>query len=341
VITGPWSDRRVLVSGGAGFIGSNLVPRLLELGAEVRVVDNLERGKLEFLSTVLERIEFVQGDLRVREACQEATAGIDTVFHLAAKVGGIQYYLDKPGEVLIQNMRIDANLLEAACEGGVARYVYASSAHVYPLDRQARPDAAPLTEEDAYPANPGLSYGWAKLVGERLIEHAVSETGVLRAAILRIVGAYGENQDLDPATGSAIPVFSRRAILHSAACPFVLWGTGAETRSYCYVQDVVDGLLLAADKLDSHRLVGPLNLGSEQRVTMEEVARAIVRVSGRDIPIVKDMSKKTLIWGQAIDCSKARRILDGWQSRVSLEEGLRRTFAHVERRLAQQIAVST
>ena len=328
-----WRGRRVLVTGGAGFIGSHLVPELVRLGADVRVIDNLERGKREHLGEWLPRIEFVEDDLRDPGTCGEAMRGVDTVFHLAAKVGGIGYYLEKCGDVLVQNTLIDANVLAAARAAGVARYVYASSAHVYPIELQNDPEARALREEDALPANPELSYGWAKLLGEKQVEYLIAEGVGLRAAILRLVGAYGENQELDLATGSAIPVFTMRAVLYPQHAPFVIWGTGRETRSYCHIEDVVAGVVLAADKLDEQELVGPLNLGSEGRITIENLARAIIRISGKDIPLVKDASKPTVIWGQAVDCSRAKRVLDGWEAKIPLADGLHRSYAHIERRL--------
>ncbi len=333
--SGFWRRKRVLVTGGAGFIGSNLVPRLLELGAFVRVVDNLERGKLEYLAPVRREIEFIAKDLRGGAVCKEAVRGIDTVFHLAAKVGGIRYYLDSGGEVILQNTLIDGQMLEASRAGDVECFVYASSAHVYPIELQGAPDARPLQEEDALPAHPELSYGWAKLLCEKQIEYLAHQGIGPRSAIVRLVGAYGENQDLDWTSGSAIPVFISRAVIYPKRAPFVMWGTGRETRSYCYISDVVEGLVRAAQTLERCPLLGPLNLGSEGRVTMDEVVRLIVSISGKDIPLVKDTSKPTAIWGQAVDCAKAREALAGWRPRVPLPEGLRRTYAHVERRIVE------
>lgn len=330
---GFWQGKRVLVTGGAGFIGSNLTERLVRVGAAVRVVDNLERGKLEYLNGTLHVIEFVRDDLRQQSVCEEVCRDVEIVFHLASKVGGIKYYLDKPGEVLLQNTLIDSHMLQAALANGVHHYLYASSAHVYPIDLQMKPDASPLREEDAIPANPELSYGWAKFLGEKQIECAIAEGKDLRAAIVRLIGAYGKNQDLDLETGSAIPVFIRRAIEYPKLSPFVIWGTGEETRSYCFIDDVVSGLLLAVEKLAEQELVGPINLGSEGRIRMGELAEKVVQISGKPIEIVKDTSKSTVIWGQAVDCAKAREALWGWEPKVSLDEGLRRTFEHIKARV--------
>jgi len=160
-----WSGRRILVTGGAGFIGSNLVERLVELGAHARVVDNLQRGRLENLQSCMEAIEFVRGDLTEPAVCLEACRDMEVVFHLASRVGGIGYYLQRPAEVMAHNVLMDTLVWQAATACGVERYLYASSAHVYPLELQDSPEAPLLREEQALPANPPLSYGWAKLLG--------------------------------------------------------------------------------------------------------------------------------------------------------------------------------
>lgn len=331
-----WKGKKILVTGGAGFIGSHVTERLVELGATVRAVDNLERGKLENIRSTINQIEFFERDLREKYACEEVCRSMDVVIHLASKVGGIKYYLQKPGQLILQNAQIDSFMLQASLQHGVDRYLYASSAHVYPIDRQLSPDASPLVEEDSVPAHPDLSYGWAKLLGEKQIEYSIAEGTKLKAAIVRLVGVYGENQELDLETGSAIPVFMRRAIEYPDHGPFVIWGTGEETRSYCYIDDVVEGLLRAVENLNTHQLLGPLNLGNEGRIRMGELAERIVQISGKEIEIIRDTSKPTLIWGQAVSCAKARKVLGGWEPRVSLDEGLRKTYGHLAKRLAKQ-----
>ncbi len=328
-----WSGQRVLVTGGAGFIGSHLTERLVNLGAKVRVVDNLERGRKEYLRSVESQIDFICDDLRLREVCRRVCQDIDFVFHLASKVGGIKYYITRPSEVIIDNTLIDTHMLSAALDAGVPRYLYASSAHIYPIELQGSPDAALIREEQAIPAHPELSYGWAKLLGEKQIEYAVEQGTELRAAIVRIIGAFGPNQDLELETGSAIPVFTRRAIEYPERQPFTVLGSGAETRSFCYVSDIVEGFLAAAAQMENRHLVGPLNLGNEDRISIRDLALEIIRISGKDIPITWNSSHPTVIWGQALDCSKTTAELEGWKPVVSLSEGLRRVYEHVESRL--------
>lgn len=331
-----WKARRVLITGGAGFIGSNLVARLLTEGVPyIRVADNLERGRHEYLAESLKdaRVDFRQIDLRNRADAMAACDGVDTIFHLASKVGGIGYYLDRPGEVFSDNTQIDHNTWSAALAHRTPYFLYASSAHVYPIDLQMTPDSPPIFENQAYPANPELSYGWAKLIGEKLILYSVAQGCETRVAIPRLIGAYGPNQDLALATGSAIPVFCRRAIEWPAGAPFRVMGTGKETRSFHYISDTLDALMRAVAKLQDNTLLGPFNLGAEGRVTIEEIARTIIEISGKDIPIHWDTSKPTAIWGQALNCQLAADLLDGWRATVSMREGLERSYRHIEQRL--------
>lgn len=330
-MSGFWSGRRVLVTGGAGFVGSHLVRGLVEVGARVRVADNLSRGHRENLEGMLGRAEFIQCDLTQFSDGLRACDGCSVVFHLASKVGGIRYYLTRPAEVLLHNTLLDNIMAQVALSAGAERIIYASSAHVYPKELQSSPHSPPIQEDHAIPANPELSYGWGKLVGEKLIEYVIAEGRSLRAAILRLIGVYGENQDSDLDTGSVIPVFIRRAIEYPRRKPFIILGTGEETRSYCYVQDVVDAMLQAAEALDAHVLLGPLNVGSEERVAIRDLANEIIRLSGKEIVPVYDKTHQTVVWGQALDCARARSILRGWRPKVDLKEGLSRTYEHALR----------
>lgn len=331
-----WSDKKVLVTGAAGFIGSNLIPRLLKEGARIRGVDNLERGKLDYLGSVLDKIEFRQASLLDQSVCHEICQDMDIVFHLASKVGGIGYYLSHPSDVLMQDVLMDAFMLEGAQKANVERYFYSSSAHVYPIELQQEIQAPCIREEQAIPAHPELSYGWAKLIGEKQIEYAIAQGTTLRGVIFRLIGVFGPNQDLDLATGSCIPVFTRRAIEYPQRQPFTILGTGKETRSYCYIDDVLDAMLLAMEKLDDVQLLEPLNIGSDELISIGDLAKTIIEISGKDISLDYDTSHKTVIWGQLLDCSKARELLVGWEPKISMREGLERVYPEIERRLCGQ-----
>jgi GDP-D-mannose 3', 5'-epimerase len=330
-----WQGRQVMVTGGAGFIGSNLVKRLIISGAEVRVVDNLERGKLDHLTAVIGSIDFRQVDLRDKESAMESCQGIDTVFHLASKVGGIRYYQQKPGEVMIQNLLLDNRVLDAAIKNKVNRYIYASSTFVYPARLQQVPESPALKETDAM-ADPPLSYGWAKLTGEKTITYVIDDGYPLRAAILRLMGVYGPGQDYDLERGSAIPVFVRRALEYPQRNPFIVNGTGEETRCFCFVDDIIDAIIRAAEKLNQHQLVGPVNIGSENRIRINDLVDMIIEISGKQIE-VQHLPSATAIWGQAADCSLAHKLLDGWQPKISMEDGLFSMFEYINRELTAEV----
>jgi len=217
----------------------------------------------------------------------------------------------------------------------VPHYFYASSAHIYPIELQME-IAAPLIREDqAYPASPSLSYGWAKLIGEQGIASALAEGHNFRAAVARIVGAYGPGQDYKLETGSVIPVFCHRAVRYPELKPFRVLGTGQETRTYCYVDDVVRAILTSVEKLEKLPQVGPYNLGTSELVSIGKIAETIIAISGKDIPINYDKSHPTKIWGQAPDITLAAKLLDGWKPRVSLREGLAICYEDVKTRLAR------
>ena len=333
-LAGFFRGKRVCITGGAGFIGSHMTHDLLEYGAQVRLVDNLERGRPENLGSALPRVELRVEDLRDEGVCPRAVEGCDVVVHLASKVGGIRYYMGKPYEVIEANMKMDGNVLDAVLAARTPHYFYASSAHIYPIELQMSADAAAISENQAIPAHPELSYGWAKLLGEKRLEYAIAEGLPLRASSARIIGAYGPGQDFDIATGSAIPVFIRRAIEYPKRSPFTVLGTGTETRSFCFVTDVVDGILRSIVKTQESALVGPYNLGRDGRNTIGEIAKIIIEISGKPIEINWDRSVETVIWGQALDCSYAARLLDGWEPKISLREGLERCYRDIEGRLA-------
>jgi len=326
-----WLNKKVCITGGAGFIGSNLTKDLVEEGCKVRVVDNLERGKLKYLNPVKDSIEFLNKDIRIQKECEEICEDMDIVFHLASKVGGIGYYLEKPGEVIMQNNMMDSNMLKAVITKGISRYFYASSAHVYPIELQLTPDSRLIKEEDVLPANPSLSYGWAKLFAEKQIEYLNQERSDFKAAIARFIGIYGENQDIDLQKGSVIPVFCRRAIEYPKGKPFVVWGTGRETRAYCYIADAIDAMKKMVEKLDETSLIGPLDIGKNERLSIAEIADHIISISGKKIDIQYDTTKETKIWGQICECSKASRELDGWEAETTITTGLRKSYKYVEK----------
>ncbi len=321
----------ILVTGGAGFIGSHFVKRMVNKGYNVTVIDNLERGKLEFLQDVLNKINFVNADLQDFNSVKDLFKNQDCVVHLASKVGGIGTYLSQPYEVMKSNITMDSNVLKGIIENKIEKYFYASSAHIYPKELQTIPNSPLIEETQAYPSNPELTYGWAKLIGEISLESAVKEYPFLKAAIARFIGIYGPNQDFGLNTGSVIPVFSHRAIKYPEV-PFNVWGTGKETRSYCFIEDTLDCMELMIQKMDELDLVGPLNVGKEERISIKEIADIVVKISNKDINVEFDTSKDTVIWGQWCSCQKAKNIL-GWEAKTTLEEGIKVVYNDIKNRI--------
>ena len=319
-----WKNKKVLVTGGGGFIGTNLVKRLIEKGAIVHVVDNFERGKTKNLASLNNSIEILNGDLRIKDVCFEVCEGVDMIFHLASKVGGIGYYLQYPADVIMQNLMIDIQMLEAARKSKITRYLYASSAYVYPLERMQDPYSPPLNEEEAIPANPAISYGWAKLLAENSLGYAVEQDGAMKGVILRLANPYGPNQSINLERGSIIPVLIRRAIEYSRFKSYSIFGTGEETRSFCYISDVIDCMIISIEKMNDSHLIGPLNIGSEKRIRIIDLARKIIEISGKDIDLEIKPAARPLTMSQTLNCSLARNTLGGWKPRITLEDGLRK-----------------
>ena len=326
-----WKDKKVLITGGAGFIGSNLCKNLVAEGSLVTIIDNFERGRFEYIESVRKSIVLIEGDLKNLDFCLDNIRDFDIVIHMASKVGGIGLYTSLPHTVMSENMLIDSNVLRAIIRNGITRYFYASSAHVYPKRLQGTPDSPPIKESDAYPADSELSYGCAKLITEKEIEYALMENADLHVAVARYIGIYGENQDFDLATGSCIPVFTNRAINHPSV-PFRIWGTGRETRSYCFIDDAIECTKLMIEKMEERQQVGPYNVGKQERISIGALANEVIKVSGKTIQLELDLTKDTLIWGQWCDCSKAKEEI-GFEAKTSLQDGLKRVYEDITKRM--------
>ncbi len=317
---------RTLVTGGAGFIGSRLVKRLVDAGRPVIVVDDLSRGNARNLTGLGVQAELRNIDLRDYRHTLEALEGVETVFHLAARVGSVEFLHGSDVAELLAlqtNLVIDANVLRACLEKGVRRLVYASSVSVYPIDRQRSYDAV-FSEDDLRYVSPEGGYGWAKFLGEVQLQW-MRGVGI---GIGRIFSIYGEGEEPNE-DAHVVPALIRKAVLYPRE-KFEVWGDGNQTRDLLHVDDCVDALMQLEAIASSPPVI--INIGSGEALPVKVMVGKIIAISGKTIRPAYDPTKPVGPLSRTADVSKARTLL-GWQPRVGLEEGLVRTFRWVERRL--------
>lgn len=318
-----WSSRTVLVTGGAGFIGSYLTEALLSEGATVRVADNLSRGSADNLGQVSDDIEVLPVDLTTHKGCIEAVDGVNDVFHLAASVGGIHYIQRENVGGLTPSVLMNQHVLDAAARNGVDRVLFASSACVY---RQTHDGLNRFSEDQAVPANPHSTYGWAKILGEVACDAYHRDTD-LNTSVVRIFNCYGPRESLDYRDAHVIPSLCRKAVEAEDGGAIEVFGDGTQQRGFIYVTDLVTGLLRAIDrKADAE----PINLGNgSEVVSINELAEKIIALSGKDLSIDHDPSAPAGTDKYAADTEKMEAELD-WRPEVSLDSGLRDVYEYVE-----------
>jgi len=329
--------KRILVTGGAGMIGSNLVKRLVasEMG-RVCVADNLWRGKPEHLEddrghpVIDMKKDFVEVDLRDAEACAQVVSGADEIYHLADVVAGIKYVFANQTQVFHDNALIDTSMLRAASQANVKCFLYVGTACSYPKKMQFGVEAPPLVEVDILPAEPESAYGWSKLFAELQTELYGQETE-MQTGVLRLHNVYGTPTDFSAEKSQVIPSLIVKAIRYPAE-PFIVWGSGMQGRSFVHVSDVVTGLISMMSRGLGN---GAIQLGTNYCTSIREVAETIAEISGKHIDIQYDLTKPEGDKGRCGDCSKAEEVL-GWGPKISLKEGLGWTYQWIDSQLQKR-----
>src|SRR5919108_2409873 len=314
--------QRVLVTGAGGFIGHHLVTYLKERGYWVR---GLDVKYPEY--TDVDADEFELLDLRRRDDALLATRGVDQVYALAADMGGMGFISGNHATILHNNALINLHTIEAARLHGVERYLYSSSACVYPEHLQDDAAVTPLREEDAYPAKPQDAYGWEKLISERLCEYYTDEHG-METRIVRFHNVFGPYGTYDGGREKAPAALCRKVAQAEPGGSIEIWGDGEQTRSFCYVDDCVEGIYRIMRS--SYR--SPLNLGTDRMVSVNQLARIIIDISGKPRIGIEHVDGPQGVRGRNSDNTRLREVI-GWEPRVSLEEGLAPTYRWIEERM--------
>jgi nucleoside-diphosphate-sugar epimerase len=301
---------RYLVTGGAGFIGSHVVDALIARGHQVRVLDDLSTGTPDNLSQHDGRIEFIQGDIRSREALERACRGVESVIHEAAW-RSVPKSMEDPVGYMEVNVVGTANLLEASRQAGVKRLVFVSSSSVY-----GQTERLPLREQD--PTEPISPYALSKLAGEQLCRLFTGSFG-LETVSLRYFNVFGPRQSLDNAYAVVVPKFIT-SLLRGESPP--VYGDGAQTRDFTYVENVVEGTIAASQAPGVSGEVLNLALGEQHSVL--ELLAELNAILGTSRPPRFEPPRPGDVQHTRADPSKAQRLL-GWRGGVSFGEGLRRT----------------
>jgi nucleoside-diphosphate-sugar epimerase len=313
-----WKSRKVLVTGGASFIGSHLVDALVKRGAKVRVVDDLSSGKLENINGHIEagRIEFTKAELRDASVAEAAVEDMSVVFHLAADHGG-RGYVDLHQASCSTNLLLDGLMFRACHRAQVEKVVYASSGCVYPNGLQADPSQTVYLTEDMVgpPYDADNMYGWAKLMAEMVLRTYHKDWG-MKSACCRYFTVYG------PRGVENHAVIAMIARAHIRQDPFVVWGTGEQIRNWTYVDDIVEGTILAAEKIDDG---SGINLGTMERIRVIDAVEEIVRAFGYEPKIERHLEMPTGPLNRVADNALGKKLL-GWEPKERFVDGLRRTI---------------
>ena len=310
----------IIVTGAGGFIGSHLVKYLKQKEYYVRGIDIKYP---EFEKSCAD--EFIIQDLRY--PALDLFKGADEVYHLAADMGGIGYIESNRAKIFWNNTMINSLVLKSCQETKVSKFLFTSSACVYPQYLQDKTDVDGLVEEDAFPADAEPGYGWEKLMMELHCKYFMEDHG-LNVHIARFHNIYGPEGTYDGGREKSPAALCRK--IATSQVNLDVWGDGSQTRSYCYIDDCVEALYKLMQS-DYHE---PINIGTDRLVSIDGLADMIMKISGKKLQKIYDLSRPQGVKGRNADITKAKIIL-GWQPKVSLEEGLLKTYKWIYNRIYQ------
>jgi GDP-D-mannose 3',5'-epimerase len=328
-----WASKKIIVTGGAGFIGSKLTKQLISFGADVSIIDNLWRGSFENLKNrngdyfIDIENKFHLADLTDYGKCLELLRDVDYVYHLADIVAGINYVFNNEMFVYRQNILINTNTLNACIINKIPNYIYVGTACSFPKHLQMVDGIAELREDQTYPAEPESSYGWSKLMGEYEADLAMKNK-LINVGLLRFHNVFGPGSVFDKERSQVLPSLVRKAINYPNE-EFIVWGTGEQYRDFVYIDDIIEALILLATNGMGKGLI---QIGSGKATSIREAAETIVEVSGKDIKIKFDPLGPQGDRGRIGICDRAREIL-GWYPKTNFKDGIIHLYKWVEEKI--------
>lgn len=317
-----WQGKKVIVTGGAGFIGSHVVEKLVKKGARVTILDTLQNGTLKNLASVKGEFEAIKGDCTDDNVLKKALFKKDIVMNIAARVGGIEYNRTHQATMMRDNLLIGTKVIQLAQLAKVERFLVVSSACVYPRDCSVPTPESEGFDSEPEPTNGG--YGWAKRMAEKLGMYYAEEFG-MKVAIVRPYNCYGPRDHFDPLLSHVIPALTKR--VYDGENPVNVWGSGKQTRAFLYVEDMAEGMIRAIEK---YPIPEPINLGTDEEISIKDLIQKIIKITGKKTKVTFDKSKPDGSPRRNSDNTLAKSKI-GFEAKVSLDEGLRRTIEWYQR----------
>ncbi|MDA3925093.1 MAG: NAD-dependent epimerase/dehydratase family protein [Kiritimatiellae bacterium] len=319
-----WKGRNVVVTGGCGFLGSYLTEELVSVGAQVTVADNMEAGTLDNIASVADQVKFVQADLADLSACLKVAEGAEVIMNLAGRVRGVGYSSNHHGEMLYQNTVIQLNMLEAARQNDVPRFLTVSSSCVYPDDAEAPIPELSVTK--GLPESSNEGYGWSKRIAELQAQYYFKEYGI-ETAIVRPTNACGSRYPWRGEQNSFVMPTLVKKIMDGTD-PVVVWGNGQQRRNFLHATDIARLFMMVTER---YACAKPVNIGYEQDTSIAELVELICEVTKIHPEIMFDTSKPTGCLRKCVDSTLLRKVTDGYAPQVSLEQTIHEMIAWYHR----------